>query len=365
MNAKHFLLVLALLAPSLSYAQGAPQDKVQGRNSWLKERLAPMADSVRAHVVKLSGGKASGYGVVIKPGFVLTSDNLIGSSRTMRGTDSNGASHDLTVHARQRKHGVAVLRFNEQEDSPNAIKLGTSGSLSLGQIVASIGTGEEPLSAGVISALRRPVQRDGQMGGGGNVFLKMFSDGSNQGHVRNYPRVIQHDGPLEPEHFGSPLVNRKGELVGINVAYPYRGSAHAVGVDTFGKALNDLVAGKSTEGPVEAPAKRPTTKRPTTKRPVGPRPHLGAGVAPATPTQLGKGHAFGLYVREVKKDGPAAKSGLAAGDVIVALDGQPFASMDVFAKRMRAKSPGDTMVLKVLKGAAGIETEVSVVLGKR
>jgi len=362
MNAKHFLVVLALLAPTLSATRAsaqAPQDKVQGRNSWLKERLAPVADSVRAHVVKLSGGKAAGYGVVIKPGFVLTSDTLIGSSRTMRGTDSNGATHALTVHARQRKHGIAVLRFNEPEDSPSPIKLGASGSLSLGQIVAAIGTGEEPLSAGVVSALRRPVHPDGRSGGG-NVFLKMFSDGSNQGHTRSYPRVIQHDGPLEPEHFGSPLVNRKGQLIGINVAYPYRGSAHAVGVDTFGKALGDLLAGKSTDGPVERPTK--PTKRPA---PTGPRPHLGAGVAPATPTQLGKGHAFGLYVREVKTGGPAAKSGLAAGDVIVALDGQPFASMDVFAKRMRTKSPGDTMKLKVLKGAAGIETEILVVLGKR
>lgn len=361
MNAKHFLLVLALLAPSLSYAQGAPQDKVQGRNSWLKERLAPLAGSVRSHVVKLSGGKSAGYGVVIKPGFVLTSDNLIGSSRSMRGTDSNGATHALTVHARQRKHGVAVLRFNEPEDSPRPIKLGASGSLAIGQIVAAIGTGEDCIAAGVVSALKRPVYPDGRAGGGGNVFLKMFSDGSNQGHTRAYPSVIQHDGPLEPEHFGSPLVNRKGELVGINVAYPYRGSAHAVGVDTFGKALSDLLAGKSTDAP---PVKRP--KRPRTEQPAsGPRPYLGAGVAGATPQQLGKGHAYGLYVREVKKGGPAAKAGLTAGDVIVALDGQPFASMDVFAKRMRAKSPGDTMKLKVLKGAAGIETEVTVVLGKR
>lgn len=360
MNAKHFLLVLALLAPSLAHAQGAPQDKVQGRNSWLKERLAPLAGSVRSHVLKLSGGKSAGYGVVIKPGFVLTSDNLIGSSRSMRGTDSNGASHALTVHARQRKHGVAVLRFDEPEDSPSAIKLGASGSLAIGQIVAAIGTGEDPIAAGVVSALRRPVYPDSRVGGGGNVFLKMFSDGSNQGHTRAYPRVIQHDGPLEPEHFGSPLVNRKGELVGINVAYPYRGSAHAVGIDTFGKALGDLLAGKSTDAPK-------ATKRPRRepKPATGPRPYLGAGVAPATPTQLGKGHVFGLYVREVKEDGPAAKGGLAAGDVIVAMDGQPFASMDVFAKRMRAKSPGDTMKLKILRGAAGIEDEVSVVLGKR
>jgi S1-C subfamily serine protease len=363
MNAKHFLLVLALLAPSLTYAQGAPQDKVQGRNSWLKERLTPLAGSVRHHVVKLSGGKSGGYGVVIKPGFVLTSDNLIGSSRSMRGTDSKGKTHALTVHARQRKHGVAVLRFNASQGSPQPIKLGASGSLAIGQIVAAIGTGPDPIAAGVVSALKRPVYPDGRSGGG-NVFLKMFSDGSNQGHTRAYPRVIQHDGPLEAEHFGSPLVNRKGELVGINVAYPYRGSAHAVGVDTFGKALGDLLAGKSTDAPAVTP-KRPKRPRPDRQPASGPRPFLGAGVAPATPTQLGKGHAFGLYIREVKEGGPAAKSGLTAGDVIVAMDGQPFASMDVFAKRMRAKSPGDTMKLKVLKGAAGIETELSVVLGKR
>lgn len=361
MNAKHFILALALLAPTLSYAQGsAPQDKVQGRNSWLKERLAPLASDVRAHVVKLSGGKSTGYGVVVQPGFVLTSDALIGSSKTMTASDSQGTKHALVVHARQRKHGVAILRFKNPENSPAPIKLGKSNTIAIGQIVAVIGTGEAPIAAGVVSALRRPVEREVR-GGGGNVFLQMFGDGSNKGHSRAYPRVIQHDAPLEPEDFGAPLVNRQGQLIGINVAYPFRGSAHAVGIDTFGKALKDLLAGKSTDGPVE----RPTTRKSRPEASKGPRPYLGASVAPASPSQLGKGYSFGLYVRDLTVGGPAAKGGLVKGDVIVGLDGQPFASMDVFGTRMRTKRPGDTMNLKVLRGAAGIETKVSVVLGTR
>ncbi|MBL4850472.1 MAG: serine protease [Planctomycetes bacterium] len=364
MRAHHLILALALMAPTLAHAQGAaPQDKVQGRNSWLKERLTPLAGRVRAHVVKLTGGKSSGYGVVVKAGYILTSDGLIGSSRTLKATDSEGRTHVVVVHGRQRKHGVAILKFKTVVGTPVPIAMGASKSLALGQIVAVIGTEATPLAAGVVSATKRPVEPSA-MGGGGNIFLKMFGGGGNSGHSRRYPSVIQHDSPLEPEHFGAPLVDRKGRLVGINVAYPFRGSAHAIGVDTFGKALQDLFDGKST-----APADRVKPIRPAPKpkppQPARPRSYLGASVAPATPSQLGKGHAFGLYVRSLTAGGPAATCGLEKGDVIVTQDGQPFASIAIFGKRMTAKRPGDTMKLRVLRGAAGIETEVSVVLGKR
>ena len=362
MRAEHFILTVALLAPSFAYAQSErPQDQVQGRNSWLQERLQPLAGKVRAHVVKLTGGKSTGYGVVVKAGYVLTSDSLLGSARTLTATDSEGRTHELVVHGRQRKHGVAILKFKAVEGTPAPITLGASKSLALGQIVAVIGTGPSPLAAGVVSATKRPVEEGSLVGGGGNVFLKMFGDGSNSGHARSYPSVIQHDSPLEPEHFGAPLVDRKGRLVGINVAYPFRGSAHAVGIDAFGKALQDLLDGKSTD-PAE-PVK-PVQPAPE-PQPARPRTYLGASVAPAAPNQLGKGHAFGLYVRELKPGGPAAKSGLQQGDVIVSQDGQPFASMGVFGTRMAAKSPGEVMKLRVLRGAAGIEAEVSVVLGER
>lgn len=364
------LAVLTLLqVPSLVRAQeGDPETStsIQGRNSWLKQRLTPLALKTRVHVVQLSGGAATGFGVVVSGGYVLTSEALLGQDTSLNARDAQGRTHRLVVQGRSGEFGVALLRFVIPGDAPEAIGLGTSGHLAVGQIVAAIGTGEAPLSAGVISATRRPVD-EGAMGEG-NMFAQLFSDGSNKGHLRAYPAVIQHDGPLEPEHFGSPLVNRAGELVGINVAYPFRGSAHAIGVDDIKLLLKGLEAGEKTEAP--APFKRAERntedpQAPETPVQGGKRAFLGASLASATPSQLGKGHLFGLYVRETQPGGPAAQAGLKAEDVIVALDGKPFADMNAFAGVLRTKRPGERVVLKVLRGAAGVEVEVPVVLGAR
>ena len=361
-----WILSLALLAlfqaPALVRAQdgGAIADQVQGRNSWLKEKLTPLAGKVRAHVVELSGGAAKGYGVVVPGGFVLTSEALLGQATSLTARDFSGKAHRLLVQGRNGAYGVALLRFVLPDEAPAPIALGASGTLTVGQIVAVVGTGPAPLSAGVISATRRPV--DANSMGEGNVFAQLFSDGSNLGHPRDYPAVIQHDGPLEPEFFGAPLVTRAGALVGINVAYPFRGSAHAIGIDDVKSLMKGLEAGETVPAPPERTPARPEAPVPPAQ---GKRAFLGASLASATPAQLGKGHVFGLFVRETQPEGPAAKAGLQAEDVIVALDGKPFANMNAFAGVLRTKKPGDSVVLTVLRGAAGVEIKVPVVLGAR
>lgn len=360
------VLALALLAPTFAYAQdgGAIADRVQGRNSWLKEKLQPLGQKVSAHVVQLKGGKATGYGVVVPGGYVLTSDGLIGSATSLAARDASGKGHRVLVHGRNGKHGVALLRFVSPDDAPAPIALGSSRALEIGQIVAVCGTDATPLSAGVISATRRPVDKNA-IGGGGNVFLQLFSDGSNQGHTRAFPAVLQHDGPLQPEFFGAPLVTRSGKLVGINVAYPFRGSAHAIGIDEIKSIMKELEAGAKVPTPEDLDEPTPPVQPEGSPPAPGSRPHLGASLAPASPAQLGKGHAFGLYVRELKAGGPAAQGGLLAKDVIVKLDGKPFKDINAFAAQLLLREPGDTVTLTVLRGAAGVEVEVKIVLGAR
>ena len=174
--------------------------------------------------------------------------------------------------------------------------------------------------------------------------------------------MVQHDAPLEAEHFGAPLLDTSGKLIGINVAYPFRGSSHAVGIDEIRAVMQDLVKG-GVQGSAPAAPDRPATPATPRDGQEDERPWLGASVASATPAQLGKGHAFGLVVKGAQ--GPAAKAGLKKGDVIVKLDGKPFPGIDAFAARLNAKSPGDEATLTVLRGAAGVEVEVEVTLGKR
>jgi putative serine protease PepD len=355
---KHILgltLFLGAVAPTLAVAQDGPvQNKVEGRNSWLKRQLTQVTAKARVHVVQLKG---HGYGVVIKGGYVLTSNQILPRSRGARPlqvTDAKGKDHAVVVHARDLKNGVALLRFVKPAAAPAPIRFGSTASLVIGQFVVVAGTEVAPLSAGVVSAKDRPVTR-APRGGGGNMFTQLFSNGSNKGHKRGYPSVIQYDGPLEAEHFGAPLLDTSGRLIGVSVAYPFRGSAHAVGIDQIKGILAGLEQGKSTPAPKTGPKTGPRTG--------SARPWLGASVKAATPEQLGKGNAFGLYVSQVK--GPALTAGLKAGDVIVKLNGKAFPDIDSFAARLNVLAPGEAITLTLLRGRAGIESDVELKLGTR
>ncbi|MGE0708928.1 MAG: S1C family serine protease [Planctomycetota bacterium] len=353
---KHSLalgLLVSLLGPSLAWAQGArpAQDQVEGRNAWLKRKLAGVTRAAHEHVVKLPG---KGYGVVIKGGFVLTADQLLNGGKALKVVDARGRELEVAVHARDHETGVALLRFVDASQAPSPIALGSSDTLRIGQFVIVAGTGETPLAAGVVSATKRAVHKDDRSIGGGNMLADLFSDGTNQGHRRAYPSVIQHDSPLEPEEFGAPLLDTAGRLIGINVAYPFRGSAHAVGIDRIKGVLGELEQG-ATRGTAPAPEQPSEAK--------GERPWLGASVQAASPEELGKGNAFGLTIKAVQ--GPAQDAGLQAGDVVVRLDDKAFPDIDAFAARLNAKAVGDTVTLTVLRGRAGIETKVEVKLGKR
>lgn len=355
------MLTLALAGASPALAQDdAPraQDAIEGRNSWLRRALTKVNTQSSEHVLVLTG---CGYGVSVPGGYVLTSNWILPrNGRTVTGVDSKGGQHVLLIHSRNLQHGVALLRFEQPKGAPKPIAFGASKSLKVGQFVM-VGSNEPaPISVGVVSAINRPVDK-AERGPSGNMLQQLFSDGSNQGHKRAYPRVVQHDAPLEAEHFGAPLLDTSGRLIGINVAYPFRGSSHAVGIDEIRAVMQDLVKG-GVQG--SAPAAPETPAKPTPRDgDDDQRPWLGASVASATPAQLGKGHAFGLVVKAAQ--GPAAKAGLQKGDVIVKLDGKPFPGIDAFAARLNAKSPGDEASLTVLRGAAGIEIEVEVTLGTR
>ena len=340
------VLLAALGAASTAWAQ----DGVSSRNDDLVEAFTPLARDVAPHVVILVGNnRPQGYGVLIGQDQVLTSATVVEGFRSMTARGS-GFSLEAQVLS-QGDHHLALLQLEGSDGTLEALPWGSSADLRIGQFVVSCGVNPQPLAVGVVSATGRPVEPRPQ----GNMLMGLFAPEGNQGPQRRYAAVIQHDGPLQPAHFGAPLVDREGNLVGLNVDAPYRGSSHAVGVDEIAAALPGL---RANARPRTGPAPR-TPRTPAQPQTGGDRPWLGvrADVAPE-PRLRGTPFAFGLVVLAV--EGPAVEAGLEVDDVIVALEGEPFESFDAFAGLLRSLAPGDELRLTVLRGRGFREVRVTL-----
>lgn len=341
-------LCLLPLAPATAQDE-APRpvrEQVVGRNAELEGALADVARGVSRHVVRIEeNGRTRGYGVVIDGGWVLTSSSVATGAGGLSATGAGGPL-GVTLHARDEGNDLALLRIGAGTP-PAGLGFGKTADLRVGQFVVVVGTEAKPLAVGVVSAKDRAVERSGHEQ---NILMSLMSEG-NEGHQRAFPRVLQHDGPTSSDVFGAPVVDRKGRLVGISVASPYRGSSHAVDVDLIASVLDGLKKGNVVaRAPATAPAPGPTAGRPW----------LGLSCVDAPADRAGAGR-FGLLVREVT--GPAAAAGLLADDVIVSVDGQPLTSMDAFAASVGKRKVGDQVKLRIVRG--GRETDVTVTLAAR
>ncbi len=346
-------LALACVALAPARAQDAPRPgsdprAVPGRNAVLERALGPVAAAARRHVVAVTvDGRTRGFGVVVRPGKVVTSLEAVGSGARLR-VEGGAGAFPVTVVRRHAAHGVAVLDF-EDGGAFAPIALVDPAAVRVGQFVAVVGTGEAPLAAGVVSAVERKVEPSPE--GQQNVLMGLLAEG-NEGHKRAYPRVLQHDGPLQPEHLGAPVVDRQGRLLGVSVAAPYRGSSHAVETAAL-VGLLDLPGDAGGAAPEARPGRRPGAQG----APIG-RPWLGVSAQPADPAPA---TGFGVALQSVA--GPAEAAGLRVGDVVTHMDGQALRSIDDFIDRVGKRAPGEEVRLTVLRG--GREQVVSVTLGAR
>lgn len=358
------LSLVPVLAALLSLAPAAPAQvldpAVQGRNATLRGWLAQAAGKAAPGVVQVwLDGREAGYGALLEGGWVLTADTVTESGGTyeVRGP----AGRFAAVRAgRDGTQGVALLRL-EATRAPAGLALGRSADLIVGQMVACAGIDGQPLAAGVISATGRRVERS-EEAMAQNFLLALFSDGSNQGHLRDFPAVVQHDGPLLPEQLGCPLIDTQGRLVGINVATPWRGSTHAIPID----AVRAILPALQQAAPPPPVTRRPETQRPETQRPARPEapqaPRGGAwlGVvgidAPAG--QVPGIYSYGVLVQDAQ--GPAAEAGIRAGDVLVLADGNGFADLDAFAGYFGSKKPGDKVEVGLVRENKLVKVQVTL-----
>jgi S1-C subfamily serine protease len=272
-------------------------------------------------------------------GHIVTNNHVIeGASEAMVRLD-DGRSYRAVLIGRSPSHDLAVLRINVPFDRRPALPIGTSGDLRVGQTVFAIGNPfglDYTLTSGLVSALDRSIEDEE----GGTI-----------------EHLIQTDAAINPGNSGGPLLDSAGRLIGINTAIyspsgAYAGIGFAVPVDTINRVVPQLIAegryvrpslGISVDNGVNALIAR----------------ELGVEGVAVLRVEPGSGAAIaGLQPLSLDPDGSVIP-----GDIILAVDGRPTASVSTLLSVLDDYKVGDRVALRVWR--RGSERRVEVVLSGR
>ena len=273
----------------------------------------------------------AGSGVIISSdGYILTCAHVVDGASNITVT-INDKDYTATLVGEDTTSDIAVIKIDADGLTPATV--GDSDGLKVGQSVMAVGNplGElgGTVTGGMISALNRSVTIQGSSS-------------------VNTMSLIQMDASVSPGNSGGGLFNMNGELVGIVNAKSSSSDAEGLG---FAIPINDAI--KVAQELLENGY-------------VTGRPYLGitylAVTDAQTASQLGV-NAYGVYVVEVVKGGPAEKAGLQAGDRIVSVDGTEIASKDDLGTLMQKHAAGDTLSITIARD--GQMQTVNVTLGEK
>ncbi len=247
--------------------------------------------------------RSLGSGVIIDPsGIALTNAHVVADAEQVEVVTLDGSRHRAKVVGTDRKTDLAVLRLeaNGATGFPH-LPLGDSNETQVGDWVLAVGSPfglQATVTAGIISAKAR------QIGTG------------------PYDDFLQTDAAINPGNSGGPLVNMRGEVIGINTAIVRGGSGigFAIPASMAKRVSSDLLSkGRVTRG------------------------WLGVSLQPLTPelaVSFGVKDGKGALVTEVVPDSPADKAGLRSGDVIVELNGKKVENPGALARTVALVPPG-------------------------
>lgn len=272
----------------------------------------------------LGGRAAAGSGLMIAPdGYVLTNSHVVHDAARLDVTLTDGRTFGATLVGEDVATDLAVIRVNAS--GLPAARLGTSGTLRVGQLVIAIGNPlgfQSTVSAGVVSALGRAFR-------------------STQGRL--IENVIQTDVALNPGNSGGPLVDSRARVVAINTAViaMAQGLSFAIPIDTAQWVVPQLLA----RGRVA-------------------RAYLGfAGQHRPLDRRLVRAHHLStlqaVEIVGVEAQGPAARAGLRDGDLLVAVNGRPVATVDDVHRMLVAWPIGEPLTMTVLRGPARFDLAVT------
>lgn len=265
-----------------------------------------------------------GTGVVVDAaGHILTNNHVVANADEVTVRLPNDKTYKAQVVGTDPRTDLAVIKIKEK--NLQAAALGNSDELKIGEWVVAAGNPfglANTITAGIVSAKGRSL-----MGGG------QFED------------FIQTDAAINPGNSGGPLVNLKGEVVGINTAIfsrsgGYMGIGFAIPINMAKTVMESLIKqGKVVRG------------------------WLGVGIQPLTP-ELAESFQHegtdGVLVGDVEPSGPAAKAGIKQGDIIVSIAGEKVKGVNELRNIVAAVKPGMTISLLVIRDGSPKKLDATV-----
>jgi len=252
----------------------------------------------------------AGTGIVIDPSVVLTNNHVIAGATDLTARSiANGQVFPATVIGFDRQHDIAVLQL--AGGGLPVANIGNSDTVQVGEPVVSLGN-----AGGVGGA---PSVEEGRVGG---LNQTVSASDSLTGSTETLVGLIQVDANIRPGDSGGPTVNAANQVIGMNTAASQ--NFHLGRGQGFAIPINEAMA---IAGQIRSGASSPTVH-------IGPTAFLGVGVNDAP-------GGTGAIVRQVIPTGPAAGAGLAPGDVISSINGQPVNSATALTNILDQHHPGD------------------------
>lgn len=345
--------------PPAEIVPAIPVQQVDGASPVAQqEALVTLYENVSPGTVAIftESGQGSGF-VFDNLGHVVTNYHVVEGFSTVEVRFTSGFMAYGTVIGIDTDSDLAVIKLDAPAEELKPVPLGDSSLLKVGQTVVAIGNPfglESTMTVGIISALGRTLDSE-HVSPDGNAFTA--------------GDIIQTDAAINPGNSGGPLFNINGEVIGVNRA-----------IRTF--SLND--AGDPVNSGIGFAVSINIVKRVVPvliEKGEYDYPYLGVSSFPSLTLDvvkaLGLTQYTGAYVTGVVPGGPADRAGvkagttptnfptlLAGGDLIIAIDGNEVRTFDeMLAYLITNKSPGDTVLLRVLRGEEQID--IPITLDKR
>lgn len=310
MKPQHLLLcALSSLAIAAPQAISAPQPTIVAQFRGEEQTSIDVYQKASPAVVTIKAGRSEGSGSIISSeGLVLTNEHVIRGSSSGRVTvrTSNGKSYTGAVIATDKRNDLAIVQLNASERFPT-LQLANRDGIQVGQRVYAIGS---------------PFGLSGTLTTG--ILSRIDEDGD-----------LQTDAALNPGNSGGPLLNSRGELIGVNKAIVSSRSVNGnsgIGFATSSLIVKDFIsqnAYRINANPGSTTAQRPTPPRrppepnyprpsyPSSDQPNSNRPRLGVTV-----------DANNLVILEVERGSLAEDIGLRSGDRLLAVNRQRLRTVD-------------------------------------
>ena len=333
-------------------ASGAGQDLSSALRT-LYRQAAPGVVSILAYSDQ---GDSQGSGFVYdRKGYIVTNYHVVDGANKIEVDFLSGTKVWAQLVGTDLDSDLAVLKVDVPPQELHPLPLGDSDALQVGDLVVAIGNPfglRGTMTLGIVSAKGRTLASEHESGTGG-----FFSTGD----------VIQTDAPINPGNSGGPLLNLKGEVVGVNRAI------RTTGVTAFGEPVNSGIGFAVPVNIIKIVV--PVLIRGESYD----YPYIGISSVDQLTLEdierLGLPRTTGVYIVSVVPGSPADKAGLhgatketenphqipRGGDLIVALDGHPIRDFgDLMYYLMYNKHPGDKVVFTVIRDGREVEVEVTL-----